>query len=75
MAVQARVQYQVPGMDEVTIREEDLFDYYEPLHAAAGPAPVVMMIHGGPIPGNLLTGPTKWGNFRSLGRVIAASGL
>jgi acetyl esterase/lipase len=75
MAVQARVQYCVPGMDEVTVREEDLFDYYEPLHGAVGAAPVVMMIHGGPIPGNLLTGPTKWGNFRSLGRVIAASGL
>lgn len=84
-AVAARVHYRVPGMDQVTVQRDLsyktvagdtlLFDYYAPLQPLAVPSPVVILIHGGPIPGNLRTSPKQWGNFDSLGRVIAASGL
>lgn len=84
-AATARVQYELPGMEEVSVRrdlsyktvagETLLFDYYAPLRPITVPVPVVILIHGGPIPGNLLTVPTRWGNFLTLGRLIGASGL
>ena len=36
---------------------------------------IVLLVHGGPIPGNLLTQPTDWGLFQSLARLLAASGV
>jgi poly(3-hydroxybutyrate) depolymerase len=84
-ATAARIHYRIAGMEDVQIRrdlpyktvssETWLFDYYTPLEPLANPPPIAILIHGGPIPANLLTGPTRWGNFESLGRLIAASGL
>ena len=74
-AAQAHVHYRVPGMEHVAVRRnlEPLeFDLYSP---AATPAPCVILIHGGPVPANLLTTPKEWGWFQSYGRLLAASGL
>ncbi len=35
----------------------------------------MILIHGGPIPPNLLTTPKDWGLFQSYGRLLGASGL
>jgi len=74
-AARAHVHYRVAGMDGVAVRRniEPLgFDLYGP---AGTPAPCVILIHGGPVPGNLLTTPKEWGWFQSYGRLLAASGL
>ena len=78
MAAQAHIHYQVPGMEEVVVRRQSLptgveFDLYSPPVSAA--APCVILIHGGPIPPNLLTTPKDWGLFQSYGRLLGASGL
>jgi dienelactone hydrolase len=86
MAAQAHVHYRVPGMEDVPVQfnvmfksrdgEPVQFDYYgPPPEKAAGPAPCVILIHGGPVPSNLLTSPKEWGWFQSLGRLVGASGL
>ena len=86
MAAEAHVHYRVPGMEQVSIRsniafksgdgEPLLFDLYCPIAAQTGVrAPGVILIHGGPVPPNLLTTPKDWGWFQSLGRLIGASGL
>lgn len=49
-------------------------DLYTP-PAAKGATPCVILIHGGPIPANLLTSPKNWELFRCYGRLLAASGL
>ena len=86
MAAQAHVRYRVPGMEQVSIRsnvafknsdgEPLRFDLYSPIGAQTGiRTPGVILIHGGPVPPNLLTTPKDWGWFQSLGRLIGASGL
>ena len=86
MAAQAHVHYRVPGMEQVVTRtnvafksadgDPLLFDLYSPIAAPTGVrAPAVILIHGGPVPPNLLTSPKDWGLFQSLGRLIGASGL
>src|SRR5579871_3309354 len=82
-AAQAHVCCRIPGMDQVRVRENLrykladgealLFDIYNPVEP--GPKPLSVLIHGGPIPSNLLTTPKDWGIFRSLGRLLAASGI
>jgi dienelactone hydrolase len=75
LAAQAHVHYRVPGMEHVAVRRNLgplEFDLYSP---AATPAPCVILIHGGPVPPNLLTTPKDWGWFESYGRLLAASGM
>jgi len=79
-AARARCKYAVPGMDAVAVQSgtctardgEPLpFDVY----GTGAETAVVLFIHGGPIPGNLITPPTEWGLFQSLARLVAASGI
>ena len=86
MAAEAHTLYVIRGMEAVrvnrgrvykSINGEDLvMDVYcPPGEARSGPFPAVILVHGGPIPGNLLTPPTDWGLFQSLARLAGASGL
>lgn len=78
-----RVVYSVPGMERVRVRRDLTYrsaetalkmDLYLP-KGAAPPAgrPVVVLVHGGPVPPEWL--PKDWAIFRSYGELIAASGL
>jgi acetyl esterase/lipase len=83
-ATAAHIYYRVPGMDQVAVRRDLpykttvdgplLFDIYHPAEPSKA-APAVILIHGGPIPANLLTNPKDWGLFQSFGRLLGASGL
>jgi acetyl esterase/lipase len=79
-----RIVYSVPGMDrvravrDVTYRTADGAElkmdvYVPPPHSAAGPRPVVFLVHGGPIAPDMK--PKDWGVFKSYGELAAASGL
>ena len=81
-----RVALSVPGMDRVIVRrdltyrrvgETDLkMDVYLPPGlGAAERRPAVVLVHGGALPANLLTEPKEWGQLRSLGELLAASGF
>ncbi len=84
-AARAHVYLRVLGMDDVEVLRDSTykttdrgplhFDFYRPLAPAAGAAPCVIFIHGGPIPSNLLTNPKDWGVFQSFGRLLGAAGL
>lgn len=80
-----RLVYQIPGMDEVKVQHDITYtnvegtelklDVYTPPNLSANiHLPGVVFIHGGPVPvdGPL---PTHWGQYRSWGELIAASGL
>ena len=86
MAARAQIHYSAGGMDQVAVRRDLVYKTTEdgPLHfdlyaprpgAAAAPAPAVILIHGGPIPSNLLMQPKDWGLFQSYGQALAASGV
>ena len=86
MVAQAHIHYRVPGMDQVPKRanvtfessdgEPRQFDFYGPIsEKAVHSTPCVILIHGGPVPPNLLTTPKDWGLFQSFGRLLGASGL
>jgi acetyl esterase/lipase len=76
-----RVVLAVPGMDAVSTRRDQVYkagdagplhcDVYAPA-AADTPRPVVILIHGGPIP---RTGAKNMGVFVSYGELLAASGF
>jgi acetyl esterase/lipase len=78
-----RVVYSVPMMDQVRVRKNLVYkvvdgksltaDVYTPAGSGPMERPVVVFIHGGPIPHNLLTLPKEWGLFVSYGQIIAAS--
>jgi len=79
------VVYQVPGMDQVEVQRDLTYrtvegaelklDVYSPSHPPdTGPHPGVVFIHGGPYPRSMPV-PTRWGQYRSWGRLAAASGL
>jgi len=89
---QNRAVYTVPGMDAVEVhrdlvyRRRDqpdgadlLMDVYVPPGLAAGEArPGVLLLHGGPIPAEmmpLLHRVKSWGIFLSYGELLAASGF
>ena len=85
-AAQAHVHYPVPGMEHVPIRSNLTFsssdghslefDFYGPIsETTAIPTPCVILIHGGPVPPNLLTTPKDWGWFQSIGRLLGTSGF
>jgi dienelactone hydrolase len=83
-AAASRIHYSVPGMEQVPVRKDLpfkttavgplLFDVYYPI-SEQKPATAVILIHGGPIPPNLMTNPKDWGLFQSFGRLLGASGL
>lgn len=79
-----RVVVSLPGMDRVQVRRDVVYknagaarlaaDVYRPADAAdAERAPAVVLLHGGPIAEGLT--PKDWGVFRSIGELVAASGL
>jgi acetyl esterase/lipase len=78
-----RAVYSVPGMDQVRARRDLAYrkdepalkmDLYLPKEAPpAGGWPVVVLVHGGPIPAGWA--PKEWGVYRSYGELLAASGL
>jgi acetyl esterase/lipase len=83
MAAGAHCQYGVPGMDAVEthirltygLRDGAMqrYDLYQPSQERTGRG--VLLVHGGPIPGDLQTTPADWGLFQSLARMLAASGI
>lgn len=81
-----RVALSVPGMDRVFVRKDLTYRrvgetdlkmdvYLPPGLGAAERRPAVVLVHGGALPANLLTEPKAWGQFRSLGEILAASGF
>jgi acetyl esterase/lipase len=78
-----RVVYTVPMMDQVKVLKNLTYkvvdgtplkaDVYIPPGSGPLERPAVIFVHGGPIPGNLLTSPKEWGIFTSYGQIIAAS--
>lgn len=80
-----RIVYALPGMELAGVKTAVYkqvgtmalqMDVYTP--AGVGPGkllPAVVFIHGGPLPDNLATPPTRWGQFISYGQLAAASGL
>jgi acetyl esterase/lipase len=80
--VRMRIVHHVPGTDSVR-RDRDrayktvsggalLADVYRPADAAA-PCPVVVLVHGGPVPAG--SAPKNMGCFVSWGETLAACGL
>jgi len=87
---QNRVVYTVPGMDTVEVRRDLVYrhpeggadllmDVYLPPGLAVGETrPGVILVHGGPIPAemmHLLHRVKSWGIFLSYGELLAASGF
>jgi acetyl esterase/lipase len=81
-----RIVYSVPGMERIKARKDVVWkrvdgvelklDLYTPPGKPRNrPLPVVVFIHGGPIPPNLRTEPKDWGVYISYGQLAAASGF
>ena len=79
-----RVVYRVAGTDKVGVKKDLVykkaggselrFDLYLPAgDAPEGGHPVVVLIHGGPVPPEVR--PQAWPAFESYGRLLAASGV
>lgn len=82
----ARVLYTLPKMERVKVKKDVVYkraadvelkaDVYSPADAKSGSRlPVVIFIHGGLLPPNLLTKPKEWGVYVSYGQLAAASGF
>jgi acetyl esterase/lipase len=79
-----RIVYSIDGMQQVTTRnviyksEGDskllMNVYMPPTLAGEARLPVVLFVHGGPIPADMLP-PTDWGIYQSYGELVAASGF
>lgn len=66
----------VPGMEQIALLEDEGEDLPFDVYPAGKPnAPVVVLVHAGPLPVNLKTPPRKWRGYRSLGQALAASGI
>jgi acetyl esterase/lipase len=81
-----RIVYSVPGIERIKARKDVVWkrvdgvelklDLYTPPGKPRNrPLPVVVFIHGGPIPSNLRTEPKDWGVYISYGQLAAASGF
>jgi acetyl esterase/lipase len=84
-----RIVVRVPGMDRVEVRRDLVYrelegtpmtmDLYFPAHppapAAGARAPVVLLIHGGPVPPAVQDRVKNMGIFVSYGELLAASGM
>jgi len=78
------VVYSIPGMDQIKeqkglvykqVKDTELnLNVYSPIKKTEK-RPVIIFVHGGPVPGNLLTTPKDWGMFSSYGKLLAASGF
>jgi acetyl esterase/lipase len=79
-----RIVYRVPGMDRVRVERNRVYrevagsrlemDVYSPPEATRGaPLPVVILIHGGPVPAG--ASAKNMGFFLSYGELLAASGF
>lgn len=79
-----RIVYHVPGMDRVHEQKNMIYkdvagqtlmlDLYTPAEPSEGAGyPVVLLIHGGPVPPQ--TAVKDWGAFVSYGQLLAASGI
>jgi acetyl esterase/lipase len=76
-----RVVFSVPGMDAINVRRNVAYktadgeplsmDLYSP-PGSTQPAPVVILVHGGPVP---MLGAKNMGVFVSYGELLAASGF
>jgi pimeloyl-ACP methyl ester carboxylesterase len=83
MAARAHGQYVVPGMDAVETHSQltyatrdgamQRYDVYGPRPGRT--SPVVLRVHGGPIPADLQATPADWGLFQSLARMLATCGI
>lgn len=66
----------VPGAERITpltdLGDSIPFDLYP---AAVPNAPIVILIHGGPLPSKFKPLPRQWPAFQSLARILAASGM
>lgn len=79
---QMKVVHTVPGMERADVRRNLVYrtvseqtlemDVYSP-PGATSPLPVVILIHGGPVPAQAR--PKDWAVFVSYGRMLAASGF
>ena len=79
-----RILYSVPGMDaavprkDIAYKQVDGAELTMDLWAPAGGGarrPVIVFIHGGPVPPKLAITPKDWGVFVSYGQLAAASGF
>lgn len=84
--IKAKVVYQVPGMDKVKVLSDITYkeaggkelkmDIYQPPDLKPGDRlPVVLYIHGGTLPPDYPVMPKDWGQYLTLGRLMAASGF
>ena len=80
--IRLEIVHRVRGMDAVSVERNRTYsspggeplamDVYRPGGAPAGRHPLVLLVHGGPIP---KLGAKNMGVFTSYGRLLAASGL
>jgi len=81
-----KMVYAVPGMADVQVRKDVVYkqvegwelkaDIYLPSGLKKGEKrPVIIFIHGGYLPPNLLTPPKEWVEYRSFGRLAGTSGF
>ncbi|MEW6732683.1 MAG: alpha/beta hydrolase [Acidobacteriota bacterium] len=81
-----RIVYTAPGMGQVNVQKDVTYKcventelkmdvYFPPGLSRGEQRPVVIFIHGGSLPSNLLTQPKEWGEFRSFGELMAVSGF
>ncbi|HEX4362787.1 MAG TPA: hypothetical protein VH141_34975, partial [Pseudonocardia sp.] len=61
--------------DPSTRRREGAIDVYPPLEPGDGPRPVVVFVHGGPLPPEVAPRPRDWPVFHGYGALAAAAGL
>ncbi len=88
--VEARVVYEIPGMETVEVRRDVPYktvadrtlgmDVYQPAGLAEDERrPGVLFVHGGPLPPGTfpdeILSPKNWGTFVSYGELVAASGF
>lgn len=79
-----RVVYEIPGMDQVTVRRDIaykmvdgsalMFDVYSPPNAGSELLPAVIFVHGDGAPERLV-GARSWGQYEAWGELIGASGM
>jgi acetyl esterase/lipase len=80
-----RIVYAIDGMDRVVVTRDLVYKsegdtkllmnvYAPPKLANDARLPVVLFVHGGPIPADMMV-PTQWGLLTSYGELVAASGF
>ncbi|UGT62698.1 alpha/beta hydrolase [Nocardia asteroides] len=72
MAVPSYLQPFVLPLPEHPRRREGTIDIYSP---GPGPHPVVVLVHGGPVPPDIPVAPRDWPMFAGYGALLAGQGL